>query len=222
MDNELTNIKLPFKLRKVEPKIIYVDRNDKTSKQKEDWGEGAHVGFDNKIYVFEKNPSKYTLEHEKAHVLIKSEEVPTYTGVAQLLDDEIKADLYTYYKMGQPKSISKHLYSRAGDAIMHHSMADKEKKYNYYHQIKHMLYHIQKVYKKHWDYLPEQWKKDYNGFVISVQQSLEKQKKEGKDTNPPKDYTVGRLKGGGYDIKRARVAKRKGRKYVVVGMVAAK
>lgn len=199
---------LPFKIRSVKPEIIQVDKNTVVPNGVREgrWGEEA-VTYKGKIYLFRKSVPKYTIEHEKAHVAIKREDNPTLTGVTAELDDEVKADLYTYQKMGKPQSISAHLHSRAGDAMATHMIFDKEKRYNYYQQISHMLYHIKKVYKKYWEYMPEQWKKDYDDFANKVEKSLAKQRVECANRNPSNDYAMGRLKSGGYDIKR--VDKRK-------------
>lgn len=209
---------VPFKVNTRKIEIVQVDKDTDVPKGVREgrWGEEA-VTYKGKIYLFKKNPSKYTLEHEKAHVIIKKEDNPTLTGVTAELDDEVKADLYTYHKIGKPQSISKHLHSRAGDTMMTHMVFDKGKKYNYYQQTKHMLYHIQKVYKKYWEYLPEQWKKDYNDFVTKVEKALSRSKILRRNTNPPGDYVIDKLRDGSYDIKRVKVI-RKNRKKIVVGL----
>jgi len=213
---------LSFKVSKKEPEVIYVTKETKLPNAlKENLGSQG-IAYRGKVYLFRKSLPKYVVEHEKAHIAIGDVNKSTWGGTTHWLDDEVKADLVTYHKVKQPHSIAKRINDLAGDVIFYHSTSDEKKKYNYYELIGHMLIHIKKIYTKYWDYLPNQWKDDYKGFISTVEKSLQKQRMEGKDKNPSHDYIVGRLKNGGYNIQMAKVVKKKGKRYVDAGMVSIK
>lgn len=203
--------KLPFKVRKVNPEVIQVGKDTNVPGRIRFQRLGTDALADNgKIYLFHKNIPKETMEHEVAHVVIPKERIKTPKGVTAWLDDEVKADIYTYYKYGHPKSIAVYLNSRAMDARLHHMDDELAERYNYYELTKHTLEHIERVYKKYWDYLPEQWKKDYIKFIDYTEGRLKKFRETGQNTNPPYDYTAKARKGSGsYKIKKNKIIKKR-------------
>lgn len=201
--------KLPFKVRKVEPEVIHVDKSTVLPKAVEEGRLGSTaVMYKGKIYAFSKNLPKRSIEHEKAHVQIVNSRIKSPKGVVALLDDEVKADLLTYQRTGYPKNIYNYINSRAVDARAYH-LEDNDSKYNFYEQNKHILGHIEEVYKRYWQYLPEQWKKDYYRWMNETQRGLSQMQRVGKNTNPPGDYQIKKFKSGDYDVHKKKVVKKR-------------
>ena len=198
--------KLPFKIINKNPEVIHVDRDTEVPSivREERMGTDA-LTYEGKIYSFEKELPVETLNHEKAHVRAEPSKIVSNKGVVAWLDDEVRADLLTYKETGQPARIFDRLNSRACDARIYHL----DGHYNFYEQTKHTLGHIEDVYRKYWDYLPNQWKKDYAKFMSYSGRKLERLRSEGKNCNPPKDYYVRWLRNGDYDVKKRRVVKRR-------------
>jgi hypothetical protein len=193
---------LPFKIHRRNPKVIYVNEDvDIPMVVKEDRMGTNTLTYKGKIYTFQKNIPKSDLEHEKAHCEAEPSKVVSNKGVVAWLEDEIRADLLTYKETGKPERILDRLNSRASDVRIYHM----DGHYNYYEQTKHTLGHIEDVYRKYWDYLPDQWKKDYVRFMSHSGHKLDRLRSEGKNCNPPKDYHVRWLRKGDYDVKRKRV-----------------
>ena len=203
---------LPFRVRKKEPEVIYVGKDtDIPAKIRFNRMGADALADDGKIYLFQKKTSRDVLEHEKAHIVIAKDKTKTPKGVTAWLDDEVKADLYTYYHYGHPKHIYWYLHSRSMDARLHHMDDEIAEKHNYYELTKHTLEHMEKVYKKYWDYLPEPWKKDYYKFVDYTEGRLAKFRKWGRKYNPPLDFTtkITNRKTGEYGIKQNKVVKKR-------------
>jgi len=203
---------LPFKVRKREPEIIQVDKSTALPKEVEEGRLGSTaVMYKGKIYAFSKRLPKQSIEHEKAHVQIVNSKLKSPKGIVAWLDDEVKADLLTYQRTGEPKSITNYLNSRAIDARYYHLETDIKQgyKYNLYEQNRHILGHIEEAYKRYWDYLPEQWEKDYKKWMDSMQRGLESDRRLGKNVNPPGDYQVKKFKAGGYDVHKRKVVKKR-------------
>jgi hypothetical protein len=209
---------LPFKIHNRKPKVIYVGKDVEVPPivEKERMGTDALV-YKGNIYTFQKKIPVETLEHEKAHCRAEPSHVVSPKGVVAWLDDEVRADLLTYKETGRPERIFDRLNSRASDARVYHLQDGVN--YNYYEQTKHTLEHIEEIYRKYWDYLPDQWKKDYVKFMEHSGKKLERLRLEGKNCNPPKDYYVRWLRKGDYDVKKKRVY---GKRDEVTGFVVRK
>jgi len=177
---------LPFKVRKKNPEVIYVGNNTDVPEvvRKDRMGADAAT-YKGKIYLFKKNVPKSTMEHEVAHTMIVQDKTKSPKGVVSWLDDEVKADIYTWHKYGFPSSIYNNLHARARDVNVYHMSNEK---YNHYEHTKHTLEHMDRVYKKYWEYIPEQWKKDYLKFSAYGNRMLSKWQRLGKNTNPSGDY----------------------------------
>ena len=201
---------LPFKVRNKEPQVILVKRDTKVPAvvRNERFGTNA-LTYKGKVYVFNKNVPKKVLDHEKSHCSAEKSHVVSPKGVMAWLEDELRADLVTYQKSGEPERIYDRLNSRASDARMYHMDGDTHDWYNYYEQSKHSVEHIERVYRKYWDYLPSQWKKDYIKFIEHSYQKLGKLREQGRNCNPPKDYCVRRFPSGNYDVKKKRVIRKR-------------
>jgi hypothetical protein len=198
---------LPFKVHRRNPKVIYVGKDVEVPTPIREDRMGANaLTYKGKIYSFQKNLPKSDLEHEEAHCRAEPSHVISNKGVVAWLEDEVRADLLTYKETGKPERIFDRLNSRASDARVYH-LQDQGVSYNYYEQTKHALIHIEEVYRKYWDYLPDQWKKDYVKFMSYSGKKLERLRQEGKNCNPPKDYYVRWLKNGDYDVGKKRVVK---------------
>jgi len=212
---------LPFKINKKEPEIIYVDSEAIVPKiVKEDRLGTNALTYHGKIYAFHKKLPKDVIDHEKAHCEAESSSEISPKGIKAWLEDEVRADLLTYKETGRPERIYDRLHSRASDARLYHMDSDVKSWYNYYDQTKHALEHIEIVYRKYWDYLPAQWKKDYGKFMEQSGRKLERLRKEGKNWNPSKDYTVRRSRIGDYDVSKKRTVYRRDRNtgFVVRGV----
>jgi hypothetical protein len=196
---------LPFKLRKHEPEVILVNKDTDVPSIviKERMGTDA-LTYKGKIYSFKKKLPIETLEHEKAHCRAEPSRVVSHKGVVSWLEDEVRADLLTYKETGRPERIFDRLNSRACDARIYH-LEDESVSYNYYEQSKHALIHIEEVYRKYWDYLPDRWKKDYVRFMEHSGKRLEKLRLQGKNMNPPRDYYVRWLRNGDYAVSKKKV-----------------
>jgi len=200
---------LPFKVRRKEPEVIYVGKDTVVPRAVREGRLGSTaVMYNGKVYAFSKNLPKRSIEHEKAHVQIVNSKLKSPKGVVAQLDDEVKADLLTYQRTGEPKSIYNYMNSRAIDARLYH-LSDDDDKYNIYEHNKHILGHMKEVYQRYWQYLPEQWKKDYYKWVNETQRGLGQMQRAGKNTNPPGDYQVKRFKTGDYDVHKKRVVKKR-------------
>lgn len=200
---------LPFKVRKKNPEVIYVTKDTILPKAVvEDRLNADALNYRGKIYLFKKRIPKYTMEHEKSHVELGETKPRTPKGVVAWLEDEVKADLLTYQKTGEPKHIYDRMESRACDVRMYH-LDSKVVNYNYYEQTKHTVGHMEDAYRKYWTYLPEAWKKDVVKFLEISQRNLEKMRLQGKNLNPPKDYYLRWLKGGDYEVTRPKIVKKR-------------
>lgn len=201
--------KLPFKVHKSNPKVVYVDKDVEVPDivNEDRMGTDA-LTYEGTIYTFQKKTPYDILEHEKAHCRAEPSRVVSNKGVSTWLDDEVRADLLTYKETGKPERIFDRLNSRACDARIYHLNSDVTD-YNFYEQTKHTLGHIEDVYRKYWSYLPNQWKKDYAKFMEYSGRKLERLRAEGKNCNPPKDYYIRWLRNGDYDVKKKRIVKKR-------------
>lgn len=212
MKSGLTGNKLPFNVRNIRPEVILVSETTEAQIPK-DVNEGRMgcpmVTYKGKIYVFRKDLPKFAMQHEMAHVQIPKDKTRSPKGVIAWLDDEVKADLLTYQKTGQPESIKDYLRSRYEDARFYHLVNDRiEGKYNTYEHGIHSVNHIERAYKKYWEYLPEQWKKDYREFMGCVDNLKRHAKDKGYCMNPPIDFDIYKTRTGQRMIKRKKVVRK--------------
>lgn len=208
--NELTDVKLPFKVRNIEPEVVVVSETTKMLPKDVMAGRLGcpMVVYKGKVYVYRKNMPKFSMEHEKAHTQIEKDKTKSPKGVISWLDDEIKADLLTYQKTGQPKSISGYLNARFDDARYYHLANDYDGRHNTYEHSLHSVSHLERAYKKYWEYLPEQWKRDYREFMNKIDDLKEQSKRKGYHVNPVCDFDIYKTRTGQRIIKRKKVIRK--------------
>jgi len=167
--NELAHKKLPFPIDEdVNPEVVYSNKVPK-DKMLEGWDSGSPAYYseeDKKIYILTKKPKRLVLEHEKAHAQIPNVKVGKSddSQARGMLEDEIKAFLLTYQRIGQPKSF----YSKFSD-LQHqlskeYTTQDNPWKYNFCQIMLKERDVYDDVVKKYWAYFPKQWKDDWNKF----------------------------------------------------------
>jgi len=184
---------LPFKVRKHEAPVIYASKEEIPERVRSvRLGNDALV-YKGKIYVFRKDIPKYAMEHEKAHIHIPSSKLKTPHMATGYIDDEVKADLLTFQRTGKPKSLYPDYFdSRLEDLVYVHTNNDtgEGNKYNLYETYAHCYDTLKRIYYKYWNYLPEQWKEDWNKYKNSVESDLDYRLYKGEHMRPPGDYKI--------------------------------
>jgi len=188
----LVNVKFPFKVNEdIVPEIVLSDKIPK-NKLLNEWDSGAPAYFnttDKKIYIFAKNPSRLVLEHEKAHAQIPDVKVGDSddSKAKGMLEDEIRAFLLTYKRIGQPKSFYDKFNSLQHELSGVYIGQENPWKYNFCDIMLKERDVYDEVVKKYWKYFPNRWKEDWKEFRKVTWP--EKHIKARKDY-PPADFAV--------------------------------
>lgn len=167
--NELENVTLPFRINEgINPEIVPYNKVPK-KKLLSGWNSGSPAWYDDeskKVYLLIEKPSRFVITHEIAHAQIPNVKVGESddSKAKAMLEDEIKAFLLTYKRIGVPKSFYDKFNSLQHELSAVYTSQDNPWKYNFCEIMLKERDVYDKVIKKYWSYLPEQWKVDWKRF----------------------------------------------------------